>query len=85
MSKLNWNIMIACSEATKLVEKQHTSGLRFAEKIKLKMHLAFCDLCKQYEKQSGVIDEAVKKYIDTKKHSIVHNDSLRERLLNKFN
>lgn len=38
----------------------HARPLSFIEKIKLKMHLSMCDKCAGYQKQSLLIENALK-------------------------
>lgn len=52
--------MLSCHKATLLIEKSHARPLSFVERVKLKMHLAMCDKCAGYQKQSLIIENALK-------------------------
>lgn len=60
MKKLMNIIMLSCNKATLLIEKSHGTPLSFVERVKLKMHLAMCDKCAGYQKQSLIIENALK-------------------------
>lgn len=53
--------MVSCIQATGLVEKKASLGLTFAEKLKLTVHMAICDACRQYVTQSKWLDEMLNK------------------------
>ena len=57
--------MLSCSKVTLLIEKAHTRPLSFAERIKLKMHLAMCDKCTEYRKQSLFIETSLRSHKKT--------------------
>jgi len=46
-----------CRQATFLMIKKSESGLTFTERLKLSYHLLFCDPCKNFLNQSGLIDQ----------------------------
>lgn len=48
--------MLSCRKATELIEKQSLFELNTLEKTQLFFHLKVCDACKQYQKQSTIID-----------------------------
>ena len=52
--------MLSCHKATLLIEKSHGMPLSFIERMKLKMHLAVCDKCAGYQKQSLIIENVLK-------------------------
>ena len=55
--------MLSCKKASELVEKKSMGSLSFVENIQLSMHSSVCGACKQYQKQSALIDEALEKYL----------------------
>ena len=61
--------MLSCKKATELVEKRIVEGLSSKEKVQLKMHNSMCDACRSYEKQSIIMDEAVKQYANGHHHN----------------
>ncbi|MES2268054.1 MAG: hypothetical protein V4520_14930 [Bacteroidota bacterium] len=56
-------IIYNCRQATFLIEKRLLSKLTFREGIELHIHLAGCDVCKLYVKQSQKINEMVKQLL----------------------
>ncbi|MEP7228797.1 MAG: hypothetical protein ABI691_01015 [Ginsengibacter sp.] len=50
-----------CERATFLIEKQHASHLSPSEWIGMKIHLAFCSVCRIYKKQSSMINQVAYK------------------------
>jgi len=53
-------LMLSCLKASELIEKRNYSPLTIADKIQLSVHLSMCTACKTYEKQSILIDKAIK-------------------------
>ncbi len=47
---------VSCEKATELVEKKMAFKLSFSEKFQLGMHLAMCNRCKRYKRQSEKMD-----------------------------
>ena len=62
MKKIMHYLFLSCFKATELIEKKLHIKLSFKEKIRLKMHKSMCSACKKYDKQSIIMDEALKKY-----------------------
>lgn len=60
MKKLMNIIMLSCNKATLLIEKSHAEPLSFVDRMKLKMHIAMCDKCAGYQKQSLIIENVLK-------------------------
>lgn len=54
-------LMYSCAGATALIEKKHSLKLSVTESLKLQMHLAFCKFCREYGKQSRLIEQALNK------------------------
>ena len=89
MKKIMQLIMLSCKKATELIEKKLLIKLSFREKVQLKMHKSFCDACTAYEKQSKLIDKLLSKHIheesnDIKSDSVVENEELKKRILDKI-
>lgn len=51
---------MACREATLLMEKKQEHALTGYEKLQLKFHLAICDGCKRYNKQTALLHSVLK-------------------------
>ncbi len=69
MNRLMQKLMLSCKKATELIDKKIHSGISRDEKVKLYFHTMMCSACTNYEKQSYLIDKALK---DTRKNN---NDS----------
>jgi methanogenic corrinoid protein MtbC1 len=54
-------IFLHCQKAGELVEKKISSGLSVVEQFQLKLHMGMCEVCKQYEIQSNLIEHTVKR------------------------
>ena len=60
MNRIMNFVMLSCKENTELIEKNAVVPLSFVEKIKHKLHNSVCSVCRSYEKQSELIDKAIK-------------------------
>ena len=54
------NIIRNCKEATLISLKKEQGKITIKERIKLSIHLLYCDACKQFIKQSAIINKAMK-------------------------
>jgi len=55
------NIMLNCEQATLLLIKKKEEPFSLEKKLKLFLHLLFCDPCKRFKTQTAVIDETLHK------------------------
>jgi predicted anti-sigma-YlaC factor YlaD len=62
MAKGLKNIIHNCKEATKLSLKREEQRLSVKERMQLRIHLLFCDACKNFVKQSALINTAFKSF-----------------------
>ncbi len=53
------NIIRNCKQATLISLKKEEGKITIADRIKLSIHLLFCDACKRFIKQSGLINKAM--------------------------
>jgi hypothetical protein len=53
------NIIYNCKQATLLIIKKKEQRLSIVEKVRLFVHLLFCDPCKRFVKQSEIIDHSL--------------------------
>ena len=88
MSNLK-SIIYNCRQATFLIEKRMLSKLTFKERIELRIHLAGCDVCTLYVKQSQKINEMVKALLKDKTGTSVQLDkrfkvTMQERIEDKL-
>ena len=56
--------MLSCKEVTRLVSRGLDRDLGFAERVKLRVHLAVCDGCTNFSKQLAFLREAMTKLAD---------------------
>ncbi len=63
MNKLMPLFMLSCENATLLIEKLAFKELSRPQSIHLKMHTAVCDACKQYQRQSILINFTIQKHL----------------------
>lgn len=54
--------MYNCKQATLLALQKQQGHLSVAGRFKLSYHLLFCNACKQFVKQSALIDKAMQDY-----------------------
>lgn len=52
-------LMLSCTKATELVEKKTVDGLSVSENMMLSMHTVMCSACRQYQKQSALLNRAI--------------------------
>jgi len=62
MKKLMHFLFLSCLKATELIEKKLHIKLSLKEKLRLKMHKSMCNACRRYDKQSKIMDNALKTY-----------------------
>ena len=63
MKKMMRVLMLSCEKATLYIEKSALKELSRPQSIQLKMHTAVCDACKQYQRQSMLINCAIQKHL----------------------
>jgi hypothetical protein len=68
MNPLSKLVMISCKQAALLGTKASLDALSILEKIKLRMHTKICVTCRDYQKNSKFIDQAVEKIIRQNEH-----------------
>lgn len=59
MKKIMHTLFLSCLKATELIEKNFHVKLSFTERMQLKTHKMMCDACKNYEKQSAIIEKGI--------------------------
>ena len=53
-------MMLSCKEVTRLVSQGLDRRLGFAERVRLRVHLAICDGCTNFKKQTAFLRKAVR-------------------------
>ncbi len=66
MAYLN-RILNNCVEASLLALKNEDEKITPRQKFEMKFHIFFCKCCKNFIKQSPMIDKSLKKYFDSNK------------------
>jgi hypothetical protein len=56
-------LILSCMRATFFIEKSHAGPLSFINRLQLKMHVAICDKCSAYQKQSLFIEQVLRSHI----------------------
>jgi hypothetical protein len=65
--------MIACDEASFLVSYSYDNKLGFGKRMRLKMHLLSCHLCRKYASQIHQLQHALEKYREGCTGDICHH------------
>lgn len=74
MKALMNTLMLSCTKATQLIEKKSVEGLSTTENLRLSMHTAMCNACKQYQQQSILLNKAIYNQLNTYPESISENN-----------
>ena len=56
--------VISCQEASRLLSQRQDRPLDFWERVKLRVHLALCDVCTRFARQVDFMREALRRYRD---------------------
>ena len=87
MSKRNiWTL--SCKKASELIDKKAVVKLSLRENMMLDIHTSICDICKQYEKQSRIIDEILNRHLDKNNPEQalqVVNNELKQKIFSLLN
>lgn len=59
--------MKGCQEITELVEKGKTTNLSAMDKISVRTHLLICKLCRDFRKDSNILDRVLRKAFNHRK------------------
>ena len=54
--------VISCQEASRLLSQRQDRPLGFWERLKLRAHLALCEMCTRFSKQLVFMREALHRY-----------------------
>lgn len=79
-------IMISCKRATFLTEKKQVVGLSIFERWQLASHMTICKGCKHYERQSFLINDLVKNFVNNASHLYTKKEieELKAKILKKL-
>lgn len=56
--------MLSCVKATQLIEQKSMDGLTMKDSLRLSMHVAVCSACRQYQKQSALLNDALSNHFN---------------------
>jgi predicted anti-sigma-YlaC factor YlaD len=59
------SMMLSCVKATELMEMKEHVPLSFIKNMQLYMHTAMCSGCRNYRKQTKLIDELLRRTFET--------------------
>jgi len=76
-------LLLACKEATFLIEKKQAAKISLFKEVQLKAHLHICDACKLYEKQSKVMEDLLGK-IAHRKIEMQLDETVKQKIIEKF-
>lgn len=76
-------IMLSCVKATQLMELREFCPLTLVEKIQLRMHVSLCLGCRNYMKQTKLIDELLRRAFKTA--PVANTDELEAVIVSSFN
>jgi hypothetical protein len=54
--------MLNCKEASRLMSRRLDEALPLRHRLALGLHLLFCDACRQVERQTALLREAMRRY-----------------------
>ncbi len=66
--------MLSCYKATELIEKKSVFPLNRVQRVQLFMHTQVCDACRNYQKQSELLDEVLEKEFRALNEENLSND-----------
>ena len=79
MSYFN-RILNNCSEASLLALKSKEEKLPLGQKLEMRFHIYFCKCCKNFEKQSNLIDKSLKAYFKENKEQPKASEDFKNKL-----
>jgi len=83
MMQLMEKIMLSCKQATFFSSIKNYKNLKWMQKIQLRMHLFMCRGCKEFDRQSQIIDESMAEI--QKEGHLLAKDILSEDKKSQFN
>lgn len=64
--------MISCKDASKLMSRARDAKLSLRERLALRLHMAFCAMCRRYETQLGILSEMAQRFGDRAQPPAAH-------------
>lgn len=75
-------IMLSCIKATELMERKELIPLSLMQKMQLKMHVAMCSGCRNYMKQTALVNKLLNKTFSAP--SVVDSTELERVIISKI-
>jgi hypothetical protein len=75
-------MMLSCVKATELMEEKELIPLPFMKRMQLKMHVAMCSGCRNYMKQTALINKLLSKTFNVA--SAVDTTELEKTIVSKI-
>jgi len=60
--RLRLGKILNCKDATRLVSRELDGPLPFGRRVLLRLHLFWCDTCRDFARQAMVLREAMRRY-----------------------
>ena len=54
--------LISCKDASRLISQMQDSELPFGQRLRVRVHLLFCDACTQFERQVRTLRDVMRRY-----------------------
>ena len=54
--------LISCKDASRLISQMQDGDLPFWQRLRVRVHLLFCDACTQFERQVRYLREVMRRY-----------------------
>ena len=77
-------LFLSCQKATELIEKKNYMPLSNLEGLQLKMHKAMCNPCKEYQKQSDILEKCLEENHNSVQVNPGEVDSLKNSITDKL-
>ena len=74
--------MLSCIKATALMEQKEVMPLSLGQKIQLQLHISMCSGCRNYMKQTALINKLLNKTFNSIRQT--DTTTLEEKILSKI-
>lgn len=74
--------MLSCKKATELMEQKELMPLSFSQRMQLQFHVAMCSGCKNYRKQTALINKLLNNTFNAS--SVVDTSQLEKDITSKI-
>jgi hypothetical protein len=56
--------MLKCKEVSRLVSQKQDGPIAASDRLKMWFHMLWCDACREFERQTVLLREAMRRYRD---------------------